>query len=283
MVGSDLDGPEWLSQPYTNMFNVEGTSSPKYPSYTNYGAFWKSLGVKKISVVASDSPSSISAANQEKNSIKAVGLSTCDNQVVPLGGADFTSYALSFKNAGCDAAECSCLLSSSLAMASALRQAGETSIKIDFAAGPSQGVYASPEDLSAAANVYFPGATFDPSFSDAASKTFLANLKKYDPSYKGGIPDLGVIDGYLSADLTIKGLEVTGSNLSRPSFISSLRKVTNYNVGGMGAAPVSFNNFGVAPPKVCFRYAQFVNKKYEPYPASGTAFCGSLIPNSNVG
>jgi branched-chain amino acid transport system substrate-binding protein len=282
VTGSDLDGPEWFEQPNTNMFNIEGTQSPKYPSFTQYGLFWKATGAKKVSVLASDTPSSTSQQKQEENSIKAVGLSNCDDQVVPLGGVDFTSYALSFKSAGCDAVGCSCVLSSSLAVSTALKQLGLTNVKVDYDAGPSQGVYATPQALTAANNAYFEGTTIDPSFTSAGSKTLLAALHKYDPNYKGGIPDLGVTSGYLAADLMIKGLEVAGSNPTRQSFISDLRKVSNFDGSGILPAPVSFVNFGQAPAKSCLAYAQFVDKKYVPFPSSRTPFCGTLIPNSNA-
>jgi hypothetical protein len=39
-----------------------------------------------------------------------------------------------------------------------------------------------------------------------ATKAMLATLTKYDKSYSGGIPDLGLYGSWLSADLMIKGL-----------------------------------------------------------------------------
>jgi branched-chain amino acid transport system substrate-binding protein len=144
-------------------------------------------------------------------------------------------------------------------------------------------VYASPQDLAAANNGYFVGTTVDPSFTSPGSKTLLAALAKYDSSYKSGtIPDLGVTEGYLSADLMIKGLQVAGTNPTRALFISNLRKVGNFDASGIEPSPVSFVNFGQAPAKTCIGAAQFVNKKYVAFPASGAPFCGTLIPNSNA-
>ncbi|HLG66307.1 MAG TPA: ABC transporter substrate-binding protein [Acidimicrobiales bacterium] len=282
VVGTSLDGPEWYQQPNTNMFNIEGTNSPNYPSYTQWGKFWKATGAKKISIVMSQTPSSQRAGQQEINSIKAVGLQTCDDTVVPLGGVNFSAWALSFKNAGCDGAECSCVLSSSLAMATAIKNLGLTDVKIDFAAGPSQGVFANQATLSAAEGAYFPGTNFDPTYQKPASKAMLAALRKYDPSYKGGIPDLGLSDGWEVGDLFIKGLQVAGKNPTRQSFIANLRKVGNFDAGGLLPHPVSFRNFGQAPKQSCILSAHFVDGKYQAFPASGKPFCGTLIPNSNA-
>jgi len=190
VTGNSLDGPEWYEQPNTNLFEINGNDSPKEPAYTD-GGFWKSIGAKKITYVESNTPSSISAGVDTYDAIAKDGLQSCDQTIVPLGAVNFTTFALSFKNAGCDTAECSCVLSSSLAMSTALKQEGLTKVKVVYAAGPSNDVYQSAQDESAAEGVYFPGSTF----TSAPDKAWLAELKKYDPQYKGGSPDLGAEDG----------------------------------------------------------------------------------------
>ena len=76
-------------------------------------------------------------------------------------------------------------------MATALHQAGLTKVKIVFDAGPTQDIYQNAQDEAAAAKAYFPGIVSSPTYTNAASLAFLAQLKKYDPSYTGGLPDLG--------------------------------------------------------------------------------------------
>jgi branched-chain amino acid transport system substrate-binding protein len=275
VTGSSLDGPEWYEQPNTNLFEIGGNNSPKEPAYTD-GGFWKSIGAKKISYVESNVPSSISAGVDTYDAIRKDGLQACDQTVVPLGAVNFTTYALSFKNDGCDAAECSCVLSSSLAMSTALRQEGLTNVKIIFAAGPSSDVTQSAQDEAAAQGAYFPGSTY----STPQDKAWLAELKKYDSQYKGGTPDLGALDGWPAANLIVEGLKVAGKNPTRQSFITNLRKVTNWTDGGLALTPINFVHFGQAPPTECGTYVQFENGKYVPYPRSGKPFCGKLIPGS---
>jgi branched-chain amino acid transport system substrate-binding protein len=276
VTGSSLDGPEWYQQPNTNMFNIEGTSSPLYPAYATEGQFWKSIGVTKVSLVASDTPSSTSAVASSKASILAAGLQTCADTVVPLGGVDFTATALNIKKAGCNAAECSCVLSSSLAMATAIQNQGLT-MPVEFAAGPSQGVLDSPAASKAATGAYFPAQIF---YSGPHYTSFTNSLKQYDSSYKGGIPDLGLIDGWMTADLFIKGLQLAGQNPTRSSFISNLRPVTNYNAGGLKTTDATFTPFGVAPATGCFLYVKFDGTAFNNYPANGQPLCGPLVKAS---
>jgi branched-chain amino acid transport system substrate-binding protein len=278
VLGSQLDGPEWYEQPNTNMFNIEGPNSPSEPAYTDYANLYKSLGVKKVSEIASNTPSSTRTQTSFEEADKSVGLSTCDDTVVPLGDVNFTTYALSFKSAGCDLANCSCVLSSSLAVSTALKQEGLSDTKVVFDAGPSNQVTSTPADITASTGAYFPSLI---SFTDAAGKTMLAGLKKYDPSYKGGTPDLGAIDGWQVANLTLEGLQVAGQNPTRTSFITKLRNVSNWNDNGL-AAPVSFVHFGQAPPKMCYYFYEFVNKKYVPTPRNGKPTCGKELPGTGT-
>src|ERR1700733_10896618 len=100
------------------------------------------------------------------------GLQACDKTIVPLGSVNFTAYALTFKEAGCDTVECACVLSSSLAMATALKQAGLGKAKIIFAAGPSQDIYQNAQDEAAATGAYFLGMTSSPTYANAAGKAY---------------------------------------------------------------------------------------------------------------
>ena len=275
-TGQSLDGPEWCEQPNTNLFDVEGNCSPKEPAYTD-GGFWKSIGTKKLSIVESNTPSSISAGVDTYTAIAKDGLQSCDQTVVPLGAVSFTTFALSFKNAGCDTAECSCVLSGSLAMTTALRQEGLTKVKVVYAAGPSQDIFQSKQDEAAGNGAYFPGTTY----SSPAQKAFISDLKKYDSQYHGGIPDLGTSLGWPAGNLIVEGLKVAGKNPTRQSFMTNLRKVTNWTDSGLSLTPINFVHFGQSPPTACSTYVQFVNGKYVAYPKSGKEFCGKLIPGSS--
>ena len=278
VVGSSLDGPEWYSQPNTNMFNIEGASSPRYSSYTSEGEFYTSVGVHKIAFVADNTPSSARGVKQVMNSVRNAGLGICAHIVVPLGVVNFTGIALAVKQAGCDAVECSCLLSSSLALSTALQDVG-LHVPVIFDAGPAQQVLASPSTIKASTGAYFPAEIY---YSGTAYQAFLGALREYDPHYTGGVPDLGVTDGWQAADLFIKGLQVAGQNPTRQSFISQLRQVRDWDANGLRPSAASFSPFGQAPPQFCLAYLTVENSQFHNYPSDGKPFCGSLIPNSNT-
>jgi branched-chain amino acid transport system substrate-binding protein len=281
VTGSALDWPEWYQQPNTNLFSFTGDAAPSGPAYGD-GGFWKAIGATKITYVESNVTAAIDQGNSVYDSIARDGLHACDKTIVPLGSVNFTAFALSFKADGCNAAECACVLSSSLAMATALHQAGLNKVKIVFAAGPTQQIFQNAQDEAAAQNAYFPGVVSSPTYTNAASLAFLALLRKYDPGYKGGIPDLGAADGWVVANLMVKGLQVAGKNPTRKSFITNLQKVNNWTDGGLATGPVSFAHFGVNPTTQCFSYVQFVGKKYVPFPKSGKSFCGKALPGTHT-
>ena len=279
VTGTGLDGSEWDQQPNTNLFSITGDGSVNGDAYDD-GGFYKSIGVHKFTYVESNVPSAISFGNGVYKTVEKDGLKACDKTIVPLGSVDFTAFALSFKADGCDTAECACVLSSSLAMATALHQAGLSNAKIIFAAGPTQDIFQSKADEAAAKGAYFPGISSSPTYTNAASLAFLADLKKYDPAYTGGLPGNSESDGWPAANLMVQGLEVAGTNPTRQSFIAGLRKVTNWTDSGLATGPISFAHFGQNPPTQCFSYVQFNGTKYVPYPKSGKPFCGKQIPGS---
>jgi branched-chain amino acid transport system substrate-binding protein len=107
----------------------------------------------------------------------------------------------------------------------------------------------------------------------------LANLKQYT-GFKGGIPSLNIVFGYLSADLMIQGLQMAGANPTRAAFISQLRGVSSYNAGGLLASPVTFTNFGTVdmlPTTSCAYFVQIEGSKYIPVPADGSPICGDRV------
>lgn len=278
VTGSALDGPEWYTEPNLNMFNLEGTSSPRYPSYTSEGQFYKSLGVRNIGFVADDTPSSARGVKQVMNSLRNVGLRACTSIVIHLGAVDFNVITLQLKQAGCDAAECSCLLSSSLALATALHDS-QVHIPLVFDAGPAQQILDSPGAIMAATGGYFPTLS---AYSGPGYDAFISSLKHYDPHYTVGLPDLGVLDGWIAADLFIQGMQAAGPNPTRQAFISQLRHDTTWSGNGLRPGPASFDPFGQAPPQFCLYYLKLQNSQYHNYPPDGRPFCGALIPNSNA-
>ncbi len=250
VTGDEFDGPEWGEQPYTNMFTwgppVYTTFGGKFYTWTDIGNFMKSIGVTKLSNLAYGiSPSATQAAKNSAYAAGAAGVANpnCyDDYNVPYGTLDFTSDALAIKQAGCNGLEAPMEDNSDVALAAALQQGGSANVKQIYYTGYSQDVISNAAANSEFQNAYVvAGINF--TTPNAATKAMISNLKKYDPGYTGGLPDLGLYGSYISTDLMIKGLELAGKNPTRPGFISALRKVTNYTANGVFPSPVSFTHF----------------------------------------
>jgi branched-chain amino acid transport system substrate-binding protein len=279
VVGAAFDGPEWGLQPFTNMFSYVPLDA-KYPATTIDGTFLKSIGVTSMAGFAYGiSPSSTASIKQMQKSVVNAGLKAgYTNLSVPFGGSDFTSDVLQMKSAGVNGFACSCVESSDLAIATAAKQAG-LSAKGLFFTGYSQSTLSDPTAAAAAQNQYFTTVTVPFELHQPGTDAILANLKKYDPKYTGGDPDYGLIGGYLSTQLMIKGLQVAGQNPTRASFMSGLHGVSSYDDGGVLPSPVDFSpsQFGLYPQSSCAYFVQLQGTSFVPLPK----VCGTLIPNSD--
>jgi len=281
VVGSGFDGPEWIEAPYTNMFTwQEPTSEVNGTDYAYgiYGQFLKDLGVTSFGGLGYGiSPSSTNSIFEAEASAARFGVKTCyTDNTVPFGSTDFTADALSIKSSNCGAVAGSFVADSDLALANALKQAGLSSVKGLFFTGydaAAQAPNAAPEFngdyVQAAVN-------FNP--PNAAASALLKTLKKYDPSYSGGVPDFGLLGSAVSAQLAIYGLKLAGSNPTSAGVIKALHKVTSYNDGGLLPTSFSFAHAGstkIYPKSICVYFEKLQGTKWVEY--SGKPVCGSLF------
>ncbi|MBO0731290.1 MAG: ABC transporter substrate-binding protein [Acidimicrobiaceae bacterium] len=269
VTGLQSDGPEWAQQPYTNMFSAQPPSlTPFGGTYYTWdwaGTFLKSVGVTKLAALAySISPSGITAAKGELTSANRHGISTCyENLSVPLGAVDFTAAALAIKKAGCNGVVGPLVDSSVAALSQSVKDGGVKATQY-YNTAYDQNVLSNPAANAALQGAYI-STLLDFSPANAATQKMLDALKKYDPHYKGGIPDFGLWTSYLGADLMIQGLEMAGKNPTRQSFTSRLRLDTNYTAGGLLPTPVSFANFGtkaMLPQTNCVYFVQLQGKNF---------------------
>lgn len=284
VVGDAFDGYEWYEQPYSNMFNdqfaVSAEQSNVFYTYKYLGAMLKAIGVTKLGVLAYGiSPSSQASVKAAEAAAKAYGIQTCyENLSVPFGGVDFTADVLQIKAAGCNGIIGSFVDASDIALSSALKQAGYTGKQLYYT-GYDQNVLSSASARSALEGDYvLAGVYFDQ--ANSAVKTMTTTLKKYDSSYTGGLPDLGLYGSYIAADLMIKGLELAGPNPTRASFMSALRKVTSYDAGGLLPSATSFTHFGTPamfPASTCSYMLQLKGSKFDPVGGSGGKYCGTKL------
>jgi len=285
VTGDTFDGPEWGTA--ANMFTY---GPPTYTTYngTSYGynnvsELLKSVGARKVAVLAFGiSPSATLSAKQLVAADSKLGLENCyENLSVPFGGVDFTADVLQMKSAGCDAAVGTFTAASNIALASALKNAG-LHVKQFYYTSYAQSTLGSPAAEAALDGTYSEGlVAAGHTSSAAATRKFYSELKKYDPSYTGGLPDLGITNSWDATDVMIEGLKAAGPNPTQASFISKLRKVKNYTLDGLSASPVSFSYLtGHLPAKECVNAVELKGTKFVPVPSSGAATCGKLVAYS---
>jgi branched-chain amino acid transport system substrate-binding protein len=283
VTGGVADGPEWGQQPNTNMFNYAGGIDPREPANTLDGVFFKSVGATNVAGFAYGiSPASTDSIKDLKESLQAVGIKMgYENLSVPFGASDFTADALAMKKQSVDGATCSCVQSTNIALAVGAKQAGVPLKAALMFSGTDSGLFKNAAAAAAAQGTYWPSQIVPIDLNNPATEAFVANLQKYDSSYKGGYPDYGVTSAYLGADVMIEGLSVAGQNPTRQSFISNMLKVSSWNDNGLLAGPIGWNHFGQANPTSCEYFTKVQGNQFITI-NNGKPFCGTLIPNSNV-
>ena len=283
VTGGAFDGPEWAQEPNSNMFSfaplVDAEIQGKYYGSNATANVLKAIGGDKTAGLAYG----ISASSQQ--SIRVVfagGATQCyKNFSVPFGGVDFTADVLAIKSQGCNGVVGSFVDSSDIALAQAVKNAGIDAKQIYFT-GYDQQVLDSPAARAALDGAYMQAA-INFTTPNAAVRNMLNTIKRYDPSYKGGIPDLGLYGSYVSADLMITGLQMAASDITRANFISKLRTLHNYTAGGIlpsGTPMTGFGTEAIVPKTLCAYYMQLKGTQFVVY--SGKAVCGSriVVPSS---
>jgi branched-chain amino acid transport system substrate-binding protein len=243
VVGDGIDGPEWNSSQYPNMFAAFGSTDDSYPSYTGMPAFFKSQGGTSFCGVGYNAPSTVGNGEAMVGSMKAAHVPVpYTNYGIAAGNTNFTSVALSIKQSGCNILGSQMTLGDTLNLITALKNAN-VSLKATFIQGGyGQDLLDQPSSLAAAQGVDM-AAGYEPSSLDtSATKALMSALKTY-AGWTKPYPSAGMEWGWFTADTAIEGLKVAGANPTQQSFISNLRKVTSFTHNGL-TCPVDYAVFG---------------------------------------
>jgi branched-chain amino acid transport system substrate-binding protein len=243
VVGDGIDGPEWNSSQYPNMFAAFGSTDDSYPSYTGMPAFFKAQGGTSYCGVGYNAPSTVGNGAAMAGSMKAAGVPVpYTNFGIAAGNANFSSIALAIKQAKCDVLGSQMTLGDTLSLITALRNAN-VALKATFIQGGyGQDLLDQPSSLSAAQGVDM-AAGFQPSsLNTTATKWMMQALKTY-ASWTKPYPAAGMEWGWFTADTAIEGLKVAGANPTQQGFITNLRKVSSFDHEGL-TCPVNYTVFG---------------------------------------
>jgi|HubBroStandDraft_6_1064221.scaffolds.fasta_scaffold36369_1 ABC-type branched-subunit amino acid transport system substrate-binding protein len=109
-----------------------------------------------------------------------------------------------------------------------------------------------------------------------ADKLFLSYVKKVSPSWT---PDLFTLYGWASAALFVQALQGAGTNPTRGSVLTQLKKITSFNAGGL-IAPA---NPAQKKPASCYVMMQIKNGNYvRTQPAKSGFSCDSTYFYANA-
>jgi branched-chain amino acid transport system substrate-binding protein len=243
VVGDGIDGPEWNSSQYPNMFAAFGSTNDSYPSYTGMPAFFQSQGGSSYCGVGYNAPSTVGNGEAMVGSMKAahVPVPYTNFGIVP-GNANFTSIALSIKQAKCNILGSQMTLGDTLGLITALRNANVPLKATFIQGGYGQDLLDQASSLSAAQGVDMAAGYEPSSLNTAATSQLMSALKTY-VGWTKPYPAAGMEWGWFTADTAIEGLKVAGANPTQQSFINNLRKVTSFDHEGL-TCPVDYATFG---------------------------------------
>ncbi|ADP78530.1 ABC transporter substrate-binding protein [Pseudofrankia inefficax] len=107
-------------------------------------------------------------------------------------------------------------------------------------------------------------------------KTFLDAMNQYSPEIQPPNQDSGA-DGYVSADLFVRGLKAAGPCPTRESFIAGLRAVRDYDGAGLVPGNIDLSQ-NYKQPRPCYYFVQVSKdgKQFVPL-FDGQPQCGSPI------
>jgi len=283
VTGASSDGPEWGTQPYTNMFASDsGSIDPKYPVNTEIGKFLVSHGGSIVgSYGYGISPSSTrSAIGTVQSVIHAGGKQGVLDTSVPFGGVAFTTEALAAKTAHVNAIYAGMDDNSNFAMATAMKQAGVHLKAVLFPTGYEPSVVGSPAWADLRGD-YFESEFRPFSLPNAGTKSMQAALEKYDHFTKTQFPTFAQYEAWMGADLMIKGIQTAGAHPTSAGVIKALRGLKAYNGNGLLPNPINYSTiFGHDLPKACGWLLQAKSSGF--VPISNAPSCGTDIPGTST-
>jgi branched-chain amino acid transport system substrate-binding protein len=243
VVGFFSASQDFGNPAFTNLFSATGSGNPGFLVTTTYGNFFKSQGATRVAGVGYPDASSTNAVIATMKGVQAVGLNVAyEDTSLPIGSTDVGALALNIKKSGANAIFLPILEDTAFALLAQLKEDGVKLKAAVLLTGYGQATLSSPPAVAAAQGYDFMTFQQQPEANTPATQKMDAALDKY--AGVKGEPYYNDIQGWVLADLFIRGLEGAGSNPTASSFISELRKVNDYVAGGLYAKPIDFSQFG---------------------------------------
>ena len=281
MIGAGSDGTYYQQKGNENILSSGGNGILFGDViYDTAAKAMKQAGAKKVAALAyGAATSSVASAKAFMNyAVPGVGLDPVyTNTAIDFGTPDVSPSVLGIKNAGADAVYLPMAAATNVAVVQGLQQNGVDMKASLLATGYGQDFLDSPAAKNMPSSALFLTGYRPVEVPNAAIKKFQADLKKY--SGFTGVPDFGVYNGYILADLLIKGCENAGKNLTRQGIVDGVHAVGKYDQAGLGCQPVdvSLEGRGHASKTSCGWFMQVKDGKFVPFPKSGKPVVGTLV------
>jgi branched-chain amino acid transport system substrate-binding protein len=283
VTGGSFDGPEWGTQPYTNMFAADsGSVDPRFPVNTAFSSFLRAHGGTEIgSYSYGIAPTSVRGATSAAEAFTSAGGKTAVlDTSVPFGSVDFTPESLVAKQKGVNAVFAAMDANSNVALATALAQAGVKPKAVVFPTGYTPSLVSSPA-WSSLQGDYFVSELRPASVPNAATQQLTSALQKYEHRSPSQFYDYGISEAWVGTDLMLKGIGMAGAKPTSAQVIHSLRSIKSYDAGGLLGLPTDYaTNFGHDPAQTCLWYLRAEKKGF--VPVSTKPWCGHDIAGTSV-
>jgi ABC-type branched-subunit amino acid transport system substrate-binding protein len=261
----------WQNSP--NLFAVGGSTQIYKSANSTYSWFLKKVKAKSVAFISygPSIASSYDACSAYAKAMKQAGYNVYDDVSAQLGGS-YSSDVQRIQQAGSQVIVTCMQASDDVTLSRDVQQYG-LKVKQLWLNGYDQSLLNQYGNLMQ--GVYFDITGIVPFYAGSASKygntypgmkTYLASMKKYEPSYVlNGLS----LQGWQSAALLAAGIKAAGSNITQASVISATNQLTNFNANGL-STPVNWKvaHVGYTTPN-CSAWVQVKGKNYVPIFAPG--------------
>lgn len=252
--------PEWSSGP--SLFGEKGSFLDFSGTFPYYGYWGKSVGAKKVAILAYNVSQARDCAAGAEKSYKKYGFDVVFNDAsIPFGTPSLDADVQRMKEANVDAVSICMDITGGTLLSKTLRRAGLANVKQLWLNGYDSDSLAHFADLYE--GVYF-HTTFVPFESASLSPgltQFLDEMRKHKPNTK--ISEV-VLAGWINADLFVTGLKAAGKDLTRLKLIDAINVISNYTANQI-VAPIDWRVQHTAPnPTDCDAFVQAQHGKFAP-------------------
>ncbi len=285
VTGDSSDGPEWGTQPNTNMFGTgtSGSVDPKYPVSTLYSNALKQFGKANVALYAlAISPDSVQANSAESQSLERgdpeAKVVVNDTQVPYTTGTNFGTEALSAKDAGVNVVWSNLAGNDNAPLSIAFKQAGVKLKAMYFPDGYSPALIHTPAwpDVQGDTFEVLTHPWYEP---DAGTEAMQSAMEKYAGWTKSDFPTFTQVEAWLGAELLIQGIQMAGSNVTHANVIKELRSIKSWNGDGLLPFNIDFaTDFGHMSSPNCIWLTKAEKNGY--VPEGKNPVCGTYIPGT---